>query len=111
MHLKEENYSTSNYLYHFSITNKVFLIKFRLSFNFSFANIVKCFRLADLMERDAEQLSSLDTIDNGKPYADAMFDVEGSIDCLTYFAGWADKIHGDTIPGTILRFLMTIISL
>ena len=53
------------------------------------------------MERDAVQLSSLDTIDNGKPYADAMFDVEGSIDCLRYFAGWADKIHGDTIPGII----------
>ena len=58
------------------------------------------------MERDAEQLSSLDTIDNGKPYADAMFDVEGSIDCLRYFAGWADKIHGDTIPGAVPNFSM-----
>ena len=59
-------------------------------------------RLADLMERDAVQLATLDTVDNGKPYADAMFDVEGSVDCLRYFAGWADKIHGDTIPGIII---------
>ena len=57
------------------------------------------FRLADLMERDAVQLARLDTIDNGKPYSDAEFDIEGSVDCLRYFAGWADKIHGDTIPG------------
>ena len=67
-------------------------------------------RLADLMERDVVQLSSLETIDNGKPYADAMFDVEGSIECLRYFAGWADKIHGDTIPGIIfwLPYLLGI---
>ena len=55
------------------------------------------------MERDAVHLANLDTIDNGKPYADAMFDVEGSVDCLRYFAGWADKIHGDTIPGIIIE--------
>ena len=51
------------------------------------------------MERDAEQIACLDTIDNGKPYGCAVEDVEGSVDCLRYFAGWSDKIHGDTIPG------------
>ena len=60
------------------------------------------------MERDAVHLANLDTIDNGKPYADAMFDVEGSVDCLRYFAGWADKIHGDTIPGIIIESVYTL---
>ena len=56
-------------------------------------------RLGDLMDRDKIQLANLDTIDNGKPFSDALFDVEYSVDVLRYFAGWADKIHGDTIPG------------
>ena len=56
-------------------------------------------RLGDLMDRDKVQLANLDTIDNGKPFSDALFDVEYSVDVLRYFAGWADKIHGDTIPG------------
>ena len=51
------------------------------------------------MDRDKVQLANLDTIDNGKPFSDALFDVEYSVDVLRYFAGWADKIHGDTIPG------------
>ena len=37
-------------------------------------------------------------MDNGKPYSDAAGDVEQSIKVLEYYAGWADKIHGDTIP-------------
>ena len=35
--------------------------------------------LADLMERDKEQLAGLDTLDNGKPLASAIEDVEQSI--------------------------------
>ena len=34
----------------------------------------------------------------GKPLSTAKDDVEYSVGCLRYFAGWADKIHGDTIP-------------
>ena len=51
------------------------------------------------MERDAVVLAGLDTMDNGKPYAVAVEDVQSSVDCFRYFAGWSDKIHGDTIPG------------
>ena len=40
----------------------------------------------------------LDTLDNGKPLSTALEDVEGSVACLRYFSGWADKIHGNTIP-------------
>lgn len=55
-------------------------------------------RLADLFERDQVILANLDTLDNGKPYAEALFDVTASIDTFRYYAGWCDKIHGNTIP-------------
>ncbi|KAL5278125.1 ALDH2 family protein [Megaselia abdita] len=56
-------------------------------------------RLADLMERDRGYLASLETFDNGKPFAMSYnVDVPMSISNLRYFAGWADKTHGKTIP-------------
>lgn len=55
-------------------------------------------KLADLMEKNADYIAKLDTVDNGKPFSTALEDVDYSIGCLRYFAGWADKIHGDTIP-------------
>ena len=56
------------------------------------------FKLASLIERDAEYLQALDTLDNGKPYTTAAFDVMMSAQTIKYYAGWADKIHGKTIP-------------
>lgn len=41
---------------------------------------------------------SLETVDNGKPFAQAKGDVEASVGLLRYYAGWADKIEGRTIP-------------
>ncbi|RDD40375.1 Aldehyde dehydrogenase, mitochondrial [Trichoplax sp. H2] len=56
-------------------------------------------KLADLMERDIDYLASLESLDNGKPVRVAKSaDITLSIACLRYFAGWADKIHGKTIP-------------
>lgn len=56
-------------------------------------------RLADLMERDAETLAQLDALDNGKPYNTALkVDVPMSVDHLRYYAGWVTKIEGATIP-------------
>ena len=56
-------------------------------------------RLADLMEKNLDELAKLESLDNGKPYSVAKtVDVPASIDCYRYFAGWADKIHGKTIP-------------
>ena len=57
------------------------------------------YRLADLMERDREELARLETLDNGKPYGDSFnVDLALSIKCLRYYSGWADKLHGKTIP-------------
>lgn len=56
-------------------------------------------RLADLMERDHNYLSSLETLDNGKPFSAAYaFDIPASIATLRYYAGYADKNHGRVIP-------------
>jgi aldehyde dehydrogenase (NAD+) len=56
-------------------------------------------RLADLIERDREELAALESLDNGKPYRDALnADLPLTIKCYRYYAGWADKIHGKTIP-------------
>ena len=54
--------------------------------------------LAELMTRDRDYLASLDTVDNGKTVAAALADVDQSISTVQYYAGWADKVHGDTIP-------------
>ena len=56
-------------------------------------------RLADLVEENLDELAALETLDNGKPIRDSReADLPLVIDCLRYYAGWADKIHGDTIP-------------
>ncbi|XP_026272339.1 aldehyde dehydrogenase, mitochondrial [Frankliniella occidentalis] len=56
-------------------------------------------RLADLIDRDAVYLASLETLDNGKPYNMSLpVDVKGAANNLRYFAGFADKFHGKTIP-------------
>ncbi|KAH8388972.1 hypothetical protein KR215_009094 [Drosophila sulfurigaster] len=57
------------------------------------------YKLASLLERDWVYLASLETLDNGKPYAMSYnVDLPMSIKSLRYFAGWADKNHGKTIP-------------
>ena len=56
-------------------------------------------KLADLAEKHLDELAALETLDNGKPINDSRgADLPLAIDCLRYYAGWADKIHGDTIP-------------
>ncbi len=56
-------------------------------------------RLADLVEQNFDELAALETLDNGKPISDSRAaDLPLVIDCLRYYAGWADKIHGQTIP-------------
>ena len=56
-------------------------------------------KLADLIEANADELARLESLDNGKPYAVALAaDVPLTIACYRYYAGWADKVQGKTIP-------------
>lgn len=57
------------------------------------------FRLADLLEENLEELAQLESLDSGKPLANARkTDIPQSADHIRYFAGWATKIEGSTIP-------------
>ncbi len=57
------------------------------------------YRLADLIEANADELARLETLDNGKPLSIARaVDVAKTVACYRYFAGWADKVQGKTIP-------------
>jgi acyl-CoA reductase-like NAD-dependent aldehyde dehydrogenase len=57
------------------------------------------FRLADLIEQHAEELSQLESLDNGKPVRNAREgDLPLVVDHFRYFAGWCTKVAGDTLP-------------
>lgn len=57
------------------------------------------YKLADLMERDFDVLAQLDTLDNGKSINEMVHgDLPNAIENLRYFAGWATKMMGQTIP-------------
>jgi aldehyde dehydrogenase (NAD+) len=57
------------------------------------------YKLADLVEKHADELGKLETLDNGKPVADSLgWEMPAVAGTLRYYAGWADKIHGQTIP-------------
>jgi|EP01083_Nonionella_stella_P000211 aldehyde dehydrogenase (NAD+) len=56
-------------------------------------------KLADLMEENQQFLAEWESKDNGKPVSVARdIDIALGIKHLRYFAGWADKIQGKTIP-------------
>src|SRR5437870_6669884 len=51
-----------------------------------------------LMER-ADEVARLETLHNGKPiFESRQIEVPAAAECFQYYAGWADKIHGETIP-------------
>jgi phenylacetaldehyde dehydrogenase len=55
-------------------------------------------RLADLIEQNAQRLSEIESIDNGKSLTIARNgDVGSSINFVRYMAGWATKIMGTTL--------------
>ena len=56
-------------------------------------------RMADLIDEHADELAQLETLDNGKPFTDARDgDISIAAELFRYFAGWATKIEGTTIP-------------
>jgi len=57
------------------------------------------FKLVDLLEKNKEELIQLEALDSGKPvnFARAA-DVPLMINVFKYYAGWADKIHGTSVP-------------
>lgn len=67
------------------------------------------YKFADLIEQHKEVLATLETWDNGKPYSVALNEDLGEvITTLRYYAGWADKLHGQTIPTSPQKFAYTL---
>ncbi|HEY3130461.1 MAG TPA: aldehyde dehydrogenase family protein, partial [Acidobacteriota bacterium] len=56
-------------------------------------------RIGDLIFRRADEFARLETSDNGKPIFESRYaDIPMVADVFQYYAGWATKIHGETVP-------------
>jgi aldehyde dehydrogenase (NAD+) len=61
-----------------------------------------------LMDR-ADEVSRLETLHNGKPINESRHvEIPAAAECLQYYAGWADKIHGETLPVKGNHFTYTL---
>jgi phenylacetaldehyde dehydrogenase len=56
-------------------------------------------KVADLIDQHHEELAELETLDNGKPvFFSRIVDVPTAAETFRYYAGWATKVEGNTIP-------------
>ena len=66
-------------------------------------------KLGELVMSHADELARLETLDNGKPiFESRQIDVPMVAGCFQYFAGWATKIAGDTVPVNPAWFNFTL---
>ncbi|HEX4142326.1 MAG TPA: aldehyde dehydrogenase family protein [Pirellulales bacterium] len=56
------------------------------------------FKLADLVQEHSSELAALESLNSGKTIKDATGDIQGVVNTLRYYGGWADKIEGRTVP-------------
>lgn len=57
------------------------------------------YKLSKLIEEHSTELAALETADNGKPIKESTYvDIPQVAENFEYFAGWATKIEGETIP-------------
>ena len=55
-------------------------------------------KIGELVERNIDELAELETLDNGKPIFESRYvDMPMVADVFRYYAGWATKLHGETI--------------
>jgi acyl-CoA reductase-like NAD-dependent aldehyde dehydrogenase len=65
-------------------------------------------RVAQFLRRDRQRLAMLDSTDVGKPLGSALNDVEVCARYFEFYAGLADKIHGETIPAPGRNLVYTV---
>jgi acyl-CoA reductase-like NAD-dependent aldehyde dehydrogenase len=66
-------------------------------------------RIADLIDKNIEELAELETLDNGKPIFESRYvDMPMVADVFRYYAGWATKIHGETVNAFNNAFTYTL---
>ncbi|MGB9122074.1 MAG: aldehyde dehydrogenase family protein [Candidatus Angelobacter sp.] len=66
-------------------------------------------RIGDLIEKNIEELAELETLNNGKPIFESRYvDMPMVADVFRYYAGWATKIHGETVNTFSNAFTYTL---
>ncbi len=66
-------------------------------------------RIADLLDEQNKEIATLESLDNGKTFFESSkIDVPFVANLFRYYAGWATKFHGDTIPvsGPFLNYTL-----
>ncbi|HXN22982.1 MAG TPA: aldehyde dehydrogenase family protein [Candidatus Dormibacteraeota bacterium] len=66
-------------------------------------------KIGDLVDKYNEELGTLETLDNGKPiFESRQVDMPMVAEVFRYYAGWATKIHGETVPvkGPFLNYTL-----
>ncbi|KAJ8961514.1 hypothetical protein NQ318_014764 [Aromia moschata] len=66
-------------------------------------------KLADLIERQAEELAALESLNGGIVHSTISRWVYGSSATIRYYAGYCDKAHGNTIPAVLARISSTFL--
>src|ERR1700744_27205 len=67
------------------------------------------FKLVELMKQHSDEIAALESLDAGKPISGVLRqDLPAAIDTLTYYAGWADKIGGETVATRDDAFTYTV---
>jgi len=57
------------------------------------------YKLGERLMEQVDEVARLETLHNGKPITESRhIEIPMAAECLQYFAGWADKVGGDTIP-------------
>jgi aldehyde dehydrogenase (NAD+)/phenylacetaldehyde dehydrogenase len=65
-------------------------------------------KLGERLMEQADEIARLETLHNGKPIMESRhIEIPMAAECLQYFAGWADKIHGETVPVRGKAFVYT----
>src|SRR5438034_5485050 len=66
-------------------------------------------KLGEKLMEKADEIARLETLNNGKPiFESRQIEVPAAAECFQYYAGWADKIHGETVPvkGNFLTYTL-----
>lgn len=66
-------------------------------------------KFADLMQEERDLIGAMEAWDSGKTKEqNAVFDIDESVNCFRYFAGWADKVSGKVIQNDPKKLAYTI---
>jgi acyl-CoA reductase-like NAD-dependent aldehyde dehydrogenase len=65
-------------------------------------------KIADLIEQNADELATLESLNNGMAIGLARAMTAGAVDTFRYYAGWSTKIYGETNPSDPAFFNYTL---